>query len=238
MGAARRAHPLLGSGPHSPRRSASPRSHPARSRGVPDDGGFYEVCSRRFGRPRPSPPRSPPPVPPELRGLCFNCLQPGHVRAQCRSKPRCYNCRMEGHRVARCPFPPRGAIIGHKRGRSPPAASWPGLAQGGPAKWQHRPSSASTISACSASTQGSFAVPRCCEPPTPPSPPPPQSPLPPPSLTTSVRPEQPLSASTAPGAGADNAAHMEVARADGAGARRRRTGSLVVVPRTEEMQFF
>ena len=30
---------------------------------------------------------------------------------------------------------------------------------------------------------------------------------------------------------------MEVAHADGAGARRRRTGSLVVVPRTEEMQF-
>jgi len=34
-----------------------------------------------------------------------------------------------------------------------------------------------------------------------------------------------------------DSAHMEVAHADGAGARRRRTGSLVVVPRTEEMQF-
>lgn len=93
-------------------------SHPARAVGVPNEDGFFLVRSRRCGRRR-SPPRSPRQVPPELNGLCFRCLRPGHVKANCHNRPRCYNCWAEGHLAAGCPLPRQPAAVGSERGRSP-----------------------------------------------------------------------------------------------------------------------
>jgi len=152
MAAARRSHPAVVPDlpPPPPRRALvrgrrSPPSHPARPRGQPDREGFFQVRSRRCDR-RHSPPRSPPrPVPPELEGLCFNCLQPGHVKAQCRARPRCYNCWGEGHHAASCPLP-RSSAVGVKRGRSPRrSGDARRVAPRRPDGARHRPNSADTV---------------------------------------------------------------------------------------------
>ena len=152
MAAARRSHPAVVPNlpPPPPRRALvrggrSLPSHPARPRGQPDREGFFQVRSRRCDR-RHSPPRSPPrPVPPELEGLCFNCLQPGHVKAQCRARPRCYNCWGEGHHAASCPLP-RSSAVGVKRGRSPRrSGDARRVAPRRPDGARHRPNSADTV---------------------------------------------------------------------------------------------
>lgn len=148
--------------PHLNRRLTSPNTHPARPLGAPDAEGFFLVCSRRCGHHR-SPPRSPRPVPPDLVGLCFKCFCGGHIKANCSYPARCYNCWREGHRVAVCPLPRRPALAGGKRGRSLPSRSeGRGVPRRRLAGRLHRPSSADTISARSASTGHSFSMPRCC----------------------------------------------------------------------------
>ena len=87
------------------RRASLPSMHPLRVRGAPDDVGFFNVESKRHGRVR-TPPRSPPRFPPtELNGLCFSCICPGHVIAQCDFPARCYNCWKEGHRASNYRLP-------------------------------------------------------------------------------------------------------------------------------------
>lgn len=104
-----------------PSPGSPPRSHPVRPLGEPDADGFYSIRSRRLLRRR-SPPRPPKPVPPELQGLCFNCLASTHVKAACRIRPRCFNCWHEGHRASACRLPLRRGLsttTGAKRSRSP-----------------------------------------------------------------------------------------------------------------------
>lgn len=118
----RRSHPSPRPVPSPSPQRDQPATHPARALGVPDADGFYNVRSHHCDCRR-SPPRSPRPVPPELRGLCFNCLANSHVKAQCTYPARCYNCWCEGHRAVDCPFPVRparaAAIAAMKRARSP-----------------------------------------------------------------------------------------------------------------------
>jgi hypothetical protein len=71
----------------------------------PEAEGFRQVHSRRRGRRR-VPPRSARPVPPNLVGLCFDCLACDHVKAACTFLSRCFNCRHEGHRARDHPLAP------------------------------------------------------------------------------------------------------------------------------------
>lgn len=108
-------------------------------------------------------------VPPNLVGLCYNCLGDDHVKADCVFRSRCTNCRSECHRAKDCPFPPMTMARSGKRARSPAR-----VAQGRRAAprrvsmTQRRPVDTSdTASARSASTGRLPFVPRCCAPPTP-----------------------------------------------------------------------
>ncbi|CAD6229522.1 unnamed protein product [Miscanthus lutarioriparius] len=157
-----------------------PAVAPCAASGTAGPGGFFQVRSRRCDR-RHSPPRSPPrPVPPELEGLCFNCLQPGHVKAQCRARPRCYNCWGEGHHAASCPLP-RSSAVGVKRGRSPRrSGDARRVAPRRPDGARHWPNSADTVSGGSLSAGRSTSLPYCCRHPSPPAAPSPPPPPPPP----------------------------------------------------------
>jgi len=191
----------------------SPASHPARALATPDEDGFYAVQSRRRWRRR-SPPRVARPVPPELVGLCFNCLANNHVKAECTFPVRCYNCRDEGHRASSCTLP---RSSGAKRSRSPPRAVDGGVRRR--VSRRRLPVDAGrrahtndndTTSARPASTGHSTSIPHCCRPPSPP--PRPSPPTPP--VVTAV-------ADASPGVAV--------------GGRRQRVG-LVVVPRLAEVQ--
>jgi hypothetical protein len=102
-------------------------SHPACVLVEPDEEGFYEVRSYRCWRCC-SPPKLARLVPPELVGLCFNCLAKNHVKAECIFLAKCYNYLGKGHRASSCPLPPR--LFGAKRGRSPPQAGGGGRRRG------------------------------------------------------------------------------------------------------------
>jgi hypothetical protein len=41
-------------------------------------------------------------VPPNLVGLCFNCLASDHIKAQRKFPARCQSCKQEGHRARDC----------------------------------------------------------------------------------------------------------------------------------------
>ena len=252
MAAARRAHPSPPRAPPTRRphsRLASPPSHPARALGDPDADGFFRVRSRRCER-RHSPPKSPRPVPPELNGLCFNCLRPGHVWATCRYRSRCYDCGEEGHTTTNCRRPTRTWVLRAlrappprtKRGRYPPRSIPRKTARRGASGRRHRANSADTASPCSASIGRSTSVPRCCAPPTPPPrrsppPPPPPPPLPPPRRPPTPPPPPPppppqhLGEPNDDGPSSAGSAAAEMVGA--AAPPRRPRMTLVVVPRTE-----
>lgn len=148
------------------------------------------VRSRRCERQR-SPPRLAKPVPPELEGLCFNCLSCSHIKAECRSAPRCYNCWCEGHHASSYRLPLRQglhAMLGAKRGRSP-SAQMQGRRVLPRRVRMHSHGSAETVSQASGSTGRSTLVPRRCAPPTPSPPPPP--PPPPPHAGDVAAPDMP-----------------------------------------------
>lgn len=71
------------------------------------------------------------PVPTDLVGRCFNCLNTNHVAESCRN-PSCYlRCKREGHRSRDCRYghgPLRG---GAGRSRAPPPPP-PGAGRGRP----------------------------------------------------------------------------------------------------------
>ncbi|KAG0526126.1 hypothetical protein BDA96_06G118600 [Sorghum bicolor] len=136
--------------------------HPARLSAEPDAEGFREVHSRRRWRRRPSPVPARP-VPPDLIGLCFNCLSDSHVKADYRFPSRYRTCRAEGHRARFCPLGPP-PLAGAKRGRSPAFARGPdrGALRRREFAELRRASRDDTISACSVSTGRSPSVPRCC----------------------------------------------------------------------------
>ena len=97
-------------------------AHPMRLSSMPDADGFREVHSRRRWRRRLlRRPHSPRPVLEDLVGLCFNCLQEGHVKAGCSFVSRCRNCRCEGHRARCCPL--QVSEDGAKRARPPSRAT-------------------------------------------------------------------------------------------------------------------
>uniref|UniRef100_A0A0D3G0H8 CCHC-type domain-containing protein n=1 Tax=Oryza barthii TaxID=65489 RepID=A0A0D3G0H8_9ORYZ len=92
-----------------------PPSAPARP--DTDPLGWQVVRRKKSKNKSASPPRRP--VPKDLNGVCFNCLERGHVRAECRAPPSCFGCGQPGHRLEDCSQRrlrprPRG-------GRSPPA---------------------------------------------------------------------------------------------------------------------
>lgn len=157
-----------------PQRQGQLRSvvvHPPRLSSEVDEDGFRIVESRRRWRRRPvRPAPTPRPVPPELVGLCFNCLAPDHVAAHCRFPSRCLHCRDTGHRARMC-----------KRARSPRRDAPP--TRGRPRvrlDRLHRRSTTvkdnvDTDSARSASTGRETSVPRSCRPPTPEEPTPSRS---------------------------------------------------------------
>uniref|UniRef100_A0A453L7V4 CCHC-type domain-containing protein n=1 Tax=Aegilops tauschii subsp. strangulata TaxID=200361 RepID=A0A453L7V4_AEGTS len=82
--------------------------------------GGWQVAGRKCRRPRrlPAPPlpsmniRSD--LPPDLAGLCFNCLSEEHVAAMCTNERVCLRCRRPGHIARECTNP---------RSRSPPSAN-------------------------------------------------------------------------------------------------------------------
>lgn len=135
MANAHRSHPPSGelecaaTSPNA--RRSTPAAHPARQRGAQDAEGFYQVHSKRFGRvrstPRRTPPRSPSFLPQELEGACYRCLRFRHVRARCLYPARYYHRWAEGHHASECPARCRdrcrpyvvGPRANLKRGRSP-----------------------------------------------------------------------------------------------------------------------
>lgn len=42
------------------------------------------------------------PLPPAMDGRCFNCLEKGHRKYDCREPTRCWMCRRPGHRSFEC----------------------------------------------------------------------------------------------------------------------------------------
>ena len=149
------AHQAATASPPPMARLRSVAVHPARLSAEPDDDGFREVHSRRRWRRRPSPTLARP-VPPDLVGLCFNCLRDDHIRANCRFPPRCRTCRQEGHRARFCPM--ATFVTGAKRGRSPGIARRaPARRRRSPERW--RPPRDDTVSARSVSTGRSPSVP-------------------------------------------------------------------------------
>lgn len=120
MAAARRTHPPAIDGPsRASRPDVPPRRSPlSAAHGPPDADGFHLVESRRRWRRR-KPPRQSRPVPPELVGKCFNCLDEGHVRANCTNPPRCLNSASgAGHRKVVSPLVGalhRGTVVGAHR---------------------------------------------------------------------------------------------------------------------------
>jgi hypothetical protein len=85
-------------------RLASIIVHPARLPAEPVADGFRLVEDRRRRR-RAALPRRSRPVPPNLVGLCFNCLRSDHVNANCMFPARCLACKQEGHRARDCVLP-------------------------------------------------------------------------------------------------------------------------------------
>lgn len=82
---------------------------------APEEEGWREVRSRRSRRrevrgrqiyPDPRDQRSRH-IPVEMIGRCFNCLEKGHRRAQCREPTRCLRCGRAGHRSFECARPCR-----------------------------------------------------------------------------------------------------------------------------------
>lgn len=53
----------------------------------------------------PSQSSRPHPVPVDLIGRCFNCLETDHVVAVCRNRSRCLRCKQEGHQARQCSRP-------------------------------------------------------------------------------------------------------------------------------------
>jgi len=111
-------------------------------------------------------------VPPELVGLCFNCLASSHVRAKCTFPARCYNCWCEGQRASACSLPPRFAALAAMVGMRRACSRVDGgrrvsrrRSVGG--RHRHGANSDNTASARSASMGRSMSVPRCCAPLTP-----------------------------------------------------------------------
>lgn len=148
-----------GSRPASRRSGSPPAVHPPRLNGSPDKDGFYEVRSRRFGRPKsPVRPRSPRLVPPELEGRCFRCLRDDHTRPSYTFPLRCYICWEEGHRAASCLSPARASFSG-KWPRSPPRGEAPRRVLLRCARGDVSRASANTTSAASASTGRSGSPP-------------------------------------------------------------------------------
>lgn len=190
--------------------------------------GFFQVRSRRLERRR-SPPRVSRPVPPELVGLCFNCLASSHIKAVCRYPPQCYNCWGEGHHASSCLLPARqglAAALGTKRTRSLPSRERRRVSRRRGTPPRHSRGSADTVSAGSASTGWSTSVPRCCRPPTTPLPPPPPLPLPPPAAADAVTPVMEVPNATAAAAG-----DMMV----GDWPDRSHLSPIIVVPRTADI---
>lgn len=97
--------------------SAARVAHLPRLSTLPDADGFRLVQSRRRWRRRATP-RQSRPVPPNLVGLCFNCLASNHVKTVCRFPTRCFRCRCEGHRAHDCGR--RMAVGAQNCGRFPP----------------------------------------------------------------------------------------------------------------------
>ncbi|CAL5033832.1 unnamed protein product [Urochloa decumbens] len=135
MADARRAHPPPPPPLRPTRHPPPPPPHPARRAGrwpEVDADGFTRVVRRRNWRRlerRPPPRREPRPVPADLVGLCFNCLQPDHMAACCRNPPRCLRCRREGHAARACKRP-RSPALDHGTERLSRARGAP---SGGPA---------------------------------------------------------------------------------------------------------
>jgi hypothetical protein len=155
--------PLAGEGraPRSPSRPDHLLSSPLvapRSASLVDTDGWEEV--RRCRSCREDRPARPPsrPVPADLVGRCFNCLETGHVAAACRNPSRCLRCRREGHRSkfcrrSRAPVSPPGGRI-----RAPPARCVPAP----------RPHSAASDATCSGGSQSTGRLgspPAICAPP-------------------------------------------------------------------------
>lgn len=115
-------------------------------------------------------------MPPELVGLCFNCLASSLVEAKCTFQARCFNRWCVDHRAHACPLAPRSTL--GKRGRSPPRPFGCRQLPRRGARHDNRRAfdgDDDTPSTRSASTGQSTSAPRCCRPPTPLGPPPPPS---------------------------------------------------------------
>ncbi|CAN6233316.1 unnamed protein product [Urochloa humidicola] len=136
---------------------------------VPEDG--WEEVRRRQRRRRDARPArpTPRPVPADLVGKCFNCLESGHVAAACMNEPRCFRCRREGHHSRFCKRG-RSPQVGHRRatelGRLHagfPTRTQP-LPRAHPAPQARSASSDATMSAASQSTGRLGTPPAVCAP--------------------------------------------------------------------------
>jgi hypothetical protein len=106
----------------------SPVRHPSAGRamvepGVAADPAWTLVVSRKEKR-------RPPPlptsrtwgvrwVPPALRGVCYNCLEPDHISAFCENETRCIACGGYGHQSRACKSPRSAAGAPHPPSRVP-----------------------------------------------------------------------------------------------------------------------